>query len=44
LPNYVARIGWPAEPQYEPGVLYRLTPSGPAYATEAETVAAIIAE
>ena len=29
---------------YQPGVLYRLTPSGPAYATEAETVAAIIAE
>jgi hypothetical protein len=41
LPNYVARVGWPAESQYEPGVLYRLTPSGPAYATEAETVAAI---
>jgi hypothetical protein len=29
---------------YQPGVLYRLTPTGPAYATEAETVAAIIAE
>jgi hypothetical protein len=41
MPSYVARIGWPAEPEYEPGVLYRLTPSGPAYATEAETVAAI---
>jgi hypothetical protein len=44
LINYVARVGWPAETEYEPGVLYRLTPSGPAYATEAETVAAIIAE
>jgi len=42
--RYVARIGWPAEPEYEPGVPYLLSPSGPAYATEAETIAAITAE
>jgi hypothetical protein len=47
LMKYLARVrdGRPHDADgYQPGVLYRLTPSGPAYATEAETVAAIIAE
>jgi hypothetical protein len=44
--SFETRVGWPIDEgsEYTPGVLYRLTPSGPAYATEAETVAAIIAE